>query len=76
MSLLTRKTAQLLCARAGIARKELTEEAQKLYDLYEDPAVNAEQKAVVKVQLDDLIKRLEERVTTRMVKRDLPDQKP
>lgn len=69
MSVLTKRTAKMLCSRAGIARTELTEEAQKLYDLYNDPQVGPEQKEIVKHQLDEAILRMEEKVaTTRRVK--------
>jgi hypothetical protein len=61
-------TLKMLCARTNIARTELTVEAQRLYDLYEDPAVSPEKKEQVKKQLDAIIKKLEERATTRRTK--------
>jgi hypothetical protein len=62
--ILQKKTAQLLCARVGIVRSELTEEAQKLYDLFMDPTVSPEQKEILKVQLDDIIRSHEQKVET------------
>lgn len=44
---------------------ELPEEARKLLELYEDPTVAPEQKAIVKAELDLAIRKLEEKVTTR-----------
>jgi hypothetical protein len=71
MTVLTKKTVKLLCARSGIARSEMTEEAQKLYDLSLDPNVAPEQKQVVIQQLDELIQRLEDKVqTSRRVRGD------
>jgi len=56
----------MLCvASNAIMRKELPEEAQRLLEVYNDPAVAPEQKAIAKSQLDDMIKDLESRVTTR-----------
>ena len=71
MTVLTRKTAKLLCARSGIARTEMTEEAQKLFDLCNDPHVAPEQKEIAIRELDELIRRLEARSeTTRRVRGD------
>jgi hypothetical protein len=71
MTVLTKKTAKLLCARSGIARTEMTEEAQKLFALCNDPNVAPEQKEVAIRELDELIRRLEEKVqTTRRVRGD------
>ena len=69
MTVLTKRTAKFLCARSGIARTEMTEEAQKLFDLCNDPHVAPEQKQVAIQQLDELIRRLEERVQTRRLVR-------
>ena len=57
-------TVKMLAVRSAIARQEIPEEAQKLLDLYNDPDVSPEQKRVVKSKLDDMIKKLEERVDT------------
>ncbi len=65
MTTRSKSTVKLLCARAGIARKEIPVEAQKLLELYNDPEVAPEQKAVVKAELDEAIRKLEEKVTTR-----------
>ena len=62
--ILQKKTAQLLCARAGIVRSELTEEAQKIYDLFNDPNVSPEQKEILKTRLDEIIKNHEQKVET------------
>jgi hypothetical protein len=77
MITLPKKTAKMLCARAGIARADLTEEAQKIYDLFDDPSISPEQKEVVKTQLDEIIKFQEERVnkTTRRLKGESADLK-
>lgn len=77
MTVLTMKTSKLLCARSEIARSELTLEAQKLWDLYNDPHVAPEQKEIAKRELDEMIRRLEEKVsTTRRVKTDRAGQEP
>lgn len=56
----------MLCvASNAIMRKELPEEAQRLLDVYNDPTVAPEQKAIAKSQLDDAIRTLEDRATTR-----------
>jgi hypothetical protein len=68
MSFRSKSTLKMLCARAGIANRELSVEAQKLMDIYDDPNVAPEQKAVVKAELDEAIRKLEERVTTRKLK--------
>ena len=77
MTLKTKSTVKMLCARAGIANQELSVEAQKLMELYEDPDVSPEQKAIVKAELERAIKELEEKVTTRKMreaKKELPKQ--
>jgi len=65
MTMLTKSTLKMICVRSGIARQEIPEEAVKLIDLYNDPTVSPEQKAIVKARLDKEIQKLEERVTTR-----------
>lgn len=76
MITLSKKTAKLLCARAGVLRADLTVEAQKLYDAYNDPKVSPEQKEIVKAQLDEMIRHLEEKVqTTRRLRGDSSDEK-
>lgn len=57
-------TVKMLTVRTAIARKEIPEEAQKLLDLYNDPDVTLEQKEVAKRELDEMIRKLEERVDT------------
>lgn len=68
MSFRTKSTLKLLCARAGISNEKLSIEAQKLLEVYEDPNVAPEQKQLVKNELDNAIRKLEERVTTRKLK--------
>lgn len=68
MSVLTRSTVKMLCSRGDFVRKETLEEAQKLLDLYFDPKVAPEQKQVAKIELDRIIREIEERVTTRRLK--------
>jgi len=64
-------TLTMICARASIARADLTEEAQKLFDLYNDPSIAPEQKEIVRKELDAMIKKLEERVeTTRRIREE------
>ncbi len=57
-------TVKMLCVRTAIARREIPEEAQQLLDLYNDPGVTPEQKEVAKRGLDEMIRKLEERVDT------------
>lgn len=64
----SRSTVHMLCARAEVLRKEIPVEAQKLLDLYNDPDVTPEQKQIVKQRLEDEIRKLEERVTTRKLR--------
>jgi hypothetical protein len=74
---LVMKTAKYLCVRSGIARAEMTEEAQKLFDLYNDPSVSQEEKEAAKTKLDGLIKQLEEKVqTARRVRGDFQQGNP
>jgi hypothetical protein len=68
MTTLTRSTVKMLCVRSGVARKEITEEAQHLIDLYNDPKVSAEKKAEVKAKIDQMVQELENRVTTRRLR--------
>lgn len=63
-------SVKMLAIRSAIARKEIPEEAQRLLDLYNDPAVTAEQKMVVKSTLDDMIQKFEEKVETSRRLRD------
>ncbi len=65
MTARTRSTIRSICVRSGITNMELPEEARKLLELYEDPTVAPEQKAIVKAELDLAIRKLEEKVTTR-----------
>jgi hypothetical protein len=77
MKALTMKTAKYLCVRSSIARAEMTEEAQKLFDLYNDPSVSQDKKESAKVELDKMIKQLEAKVqTTRRVRGDFPQESP
>lgn len=57
-------TVKMLAVRTAIARQEIPEEAQKLLDLYNDPSVTPEQKEIAKLKLDDMIRKLEDRVDT------------
>ena len=68
MTVRSKTTLKMICAKAGIANAELTKEAQKLMELYEDPNVAPEQKQIVKAELDRAIEDLESRVTTRRVR--------
>lgn len=68
MSVLTKSTVKMLCSRGEYVRQETVEEAQKLLDLYFDPKVAPEQKAIAKAELDRIIKEIEERVTTRRLR--------
>ena len=65
-------TVKMLAIRTAIARQEIPEEAQRLLDLYNDPNVTPEQKEVAKRELDSLIQKLENRVST---SRRLKEQK-
>lgn len=59
-----RTTLKLLCARGAAVKEELTIEAQKVFDLCNDPNVPEEEKVRVKKELDAMIKKLEERAET------------
>jgi hypothetical protein len=65
MSILTKRTARMLCIKSAISRRELGEEAQKLVELAEDPSIPDAQKAEALRNLDLLIDRLEKKVETR-----------
>ena len=65
MTMRSKSTLKMICVRSGITRQEIPEEAVKLLELYNDPTVSPEQKLIVKSQLDDVIRELESRVTTR-----------
>lgn len=66
-------TVKMLAVRSAIARQEIPEEAQKLLDLYNDPDVTPEQKRIVKSKLDDMIQKLEAKITTsRRLREDKP----
>jgi hypothetical protein len=58
----------MLTVRAGIVNQQVAEEAQALLELYEDPTVGPDQKAKVKIALEEKIKEIEDRVTTRHLK--------
>lgn len=61
---LLRKTSKMLTARSEVLRAELTEEGQKLLDLYNDPKVSPEEKEKVKKLLDAMIADVEQRIET------------
>jgi hypothetical protein len=63
----------MLSVRAEVCRREIPIEVQKLLDLYNDPHVPLEQKAIAKKELDEMIRKLEDRVETN---RHLRNQKP
>lgn len=76
MTATKRSTVRMLCVRAGIAREELSEEAQKIFDLFNDPDVSPEQKEVAKRELDKAIQKLENKVeTSRRLKGDSEGEK-
>lgn len=68
MTAKTKSTLHLLCARSGIVNQELPKEAQRLLDIYNDPTVAPEQKALARSELDQMILKLEERVTSRRLR--------
>lgn len=74
MSLLSHKkrghTAEMLSVKSGIVRQELVEEAQKIYDLCQDPSVPKEQKDVARGELDRMIVKLEGKVETTRLEKD------
>lgn len=70
MTAKTKSTVRAICIRSGIANAEIPKEALKLLELYNDPDVAPEQKAIAKAELDRMIQALEERVTTRRVKEE------
>lgn len=71
MTVLTRKTAKMLCVQSALTRSKLPEEAQKLMDLFNDPSVSQEQKQIVKARLDEYIEKIEKRATTRRMKDEI-----
>lgn len=64
MTTFSKSTVHMLVARAEACSREIPVEAQKLLDLYNDPNVDPEQKAIAKKELDDMIRKLEDRVET------------
>lgn len=65
----SQSTVKALCVKSGIVNQEITEEAQKLLELYNDPNVAPEQKEITKRELDEAIRKLEDKVaTTRRIK--------
>jgi len=73
----SRSTVKALCIKSGIVNQKITEEAQSLLDLYNDPNVAPEQKEITKRELDLAIQRLEDKVaTTRRIKDETGFGKP
>lgn len=70
MTKLTKSTVHMMTVRSGIVRKEIQEEAAKLLDEYNSPLTTEEQRVRVKAKLDDLIRKLEDRVTTRKLREE------
>lgn len=68
MTAKTKSTLHMLCVRSGIVNEELPKEAQKLLEIYNDPNVSPEQKAIARSELDDAIRKLEEKVTSRRLR--------
>jgi hypothetical protein len=68
MTAKTKSTLHMLCVRSGIVNQKLPKEAQKLLEIYNDPHVAPEQKAVVRAEIDLAIQKLEERVTSRRLR--------
>lgn len=66
----SRSTVYHISAKTEILRKDVPVEMQKLLDLYNDPKVAPEQKAIVKRELDEMIRKLEDRVETSRRLRD------
>lgn len=64
----TKSTLHMLCVRSGIVNQELPKEAERLLKIYNDPGVTPEQKAVVRGEIDEAIRKLEERVTSRRLR--------
>jgi hypothetical protein len=68
MTVRSKSTVKMICAKSGIANMELAKEAQKIVELSDDPSVPPEQKEIVKAELDNAIDALEARVTTRRLR--------
>ena len=64
MTVLTKRTAKMLVAKAELIGSKLPEEAQKLLDTYCDPRVPQAQKDNALQEIDELIKKYEERIET------------
>lgn len=64
MTVKTKSTIKMLCVRSGIVNQELPQEAQRLMELYNDPNVSPEQKEIARRELDEAIRKMEERVET------------
>ncbi len=75
MTVLTKKTAKMLCVQSALTRSKLPIEAQRLMDLYDDPEVSPEQKKIVKIRLDEYIEKIEKRATSRRLKGDCSEEK-
>ncbi len=60
----SKSTVTALCVKSAIVNQEITEEAQKLLELYNDPSVAPEQKEITKRELDWAIQKLENKVET------------
>lgn len=70
MTARTKSTLKMICIRSGITNEQIPKEAQKILKLYNDPGVAPEQKQIVKAEIDETIRKLEERVTTRRLKEE------
>jgi hypothetical protein len=68
VTVLSKKTVKLLTARAGIASREIPVEAQKILELHEDPNVSPATKELAMRAIDEKIKDIEEKQTTRRVR--------
>lgn len=64
MTHLTMKTMKMIAVRGELVRQELAEEAQKIVDLAADPNVPPEQKEIARRGLDEMIRKLENRIET------------
>jgi hypothetical protein len=65
MTVMTKRTAKMLVAKAELIGSKLPEEAQKLLDTYCDPNVPQDQKDNALQAVDSLIKKYEERIETK-----------
>lgn len=68
MTTLTKSTLKMLAVRVGIERAEILEEANRLMQTYEDPEVSPEERERVKKLLEEKIREIENRVTTRRLR--------